>query len=145
MLIGTNQGHIWLLCTNAVGDIYYQNSNKLAEMISEAKKKSEFTELHAFLDSDRIDAYIELLSIDQPKNFKKLKSLKHAYDYVDNSKLLEIATLIRDSMFTQGDSQMVILFEFQIWIFWFICFHSVEGTSMVSCKFLYKQNVRAIM
>ena len=69
-----------------------------------------YEELRGFLDEEKLKAYIEIISVDQPKRGNKLDEFTGLLqtDGENSEQLLpQMGGLIRDSMLSQGDGQMV--------------------------------------
>ena len=60
---GGSKGHAWILCSNALADVYYRNALNLHENKANAKE---------LLSPDHIRVYADLFAKDMPKASKLL-------------------------------------------------------------------------
>eukprot|EP00484_Ammonia_sp_Unknown_P003354 CAMPEP_0197075158 /NCGR_PEP_ID=MMETSP1384-20130603/211470_1 /TAXON_ID=29189 /ORGANISM="Ammonia sp." /LENGTH=547 /DNA_ID=CAMNT_0042514001 /DNA_START=1 /DNA_END=1645 /DNA_ORIENTATION=+ len=98
---GGSQGHAWILCSNALADIYYRNALYLHENAGRAKQ---------ILSPRHVEIYAELMEKDQSKAARLLyqyarewqDSLEGGYEMDYEVVMAQIASM----MATQGDNQL---------------------------------------
>jgi len=98
---GGSKGHAWILCSNALADVYYRNALYLHENKENAKK---------LLSPEHIEIYADLFQKDQPNAAKLLleyaKQWKDSIDGGYDIDYEEIMGTIGEMAATQGDNQL---------------------------------------
>ena len=97
---GGTQGHAWILCTNALGNVYYRNAQTLA---------NEKENVDNVLNSQLLKIYSKILKYNFPKYSQLL--LEYAKDWdvdglLSNEIKLEIKHDLAKYMTTTGDDQL---------------------------------------
>jgi hypothetical protein len=103
---GGGQGHAWILCSNALGDLYYRNSLHLAKLAKD-DRVSERT-LDTEVGAERLRAYAKNLDKDMPLASKKLHSMAQTWEAGDLSRTEKIAVTAFAARATasSGDGQL---------------------------------------
>ena len=100
---GGSLAHGWILCTNAMGDIYYRNAEYLGNIVKNKYDPDKY------VDAKKLLAYANILSINFPK-FSKILKEKYASDWkwnrMSKEEKYDILWKLGRYMTTTGDDQL---------------------------------------
>ena len=94
---GGSKGHAWLLCSNALAELYYRNSAYFYAQRQNAKSVITVRLLHIIS---------EIVEKDQADAAKYLRQFVDDFDALTNEQLAEIAVNIAAMFASQGDGQL---------------------------------------
>ena len=98
---GGGQGHAWILCTNAMGDVYYRNGEELA---NDNNKADDILGKNG----EKLKVYSKILKRNFPNYSEKLETLASnwAQGYLNNKEKHKIKNELARYMTTSGDDQL---------------------------------------
>eukprot|EP01084_Bolivina_argentea_P080907 146520_1 len=102
---GGGQGHVWILCSNALAELYYRNSNYYYKQKENARD---------ILSVELLKIILEIVEKDLPTASEYLRQYINIFDSLNNKELMEISAAIAGIFASQGDGQLTRVAKYVI-------------------------------